>query len=266
MPLQLTEFNEINLVHGFKIEVLDRPLLAKYIALLLLGYQSHIEKILQSQSMKNPLVPNKNINNLIQKISKGTKIQKEIEKRDGWIFQMISWIAVRMELGEETIYSQIPHDAPAQQGIDGLLVILDENNKLKKIIITEDKATENPRNKIQQKIFPEFKEFEAGMHDNKLVNRITGFLKYITTETLLEEIEKDIYRIELRKYRIGITHDDSFHTQGRYIDLFKDYDSTVLDADNSRRSADTFSKNNLRPWFEELSELIIIELENLKNV
>lgn len=261
MPIKLIKFNEAPLVHGFKIEVINRSLLAKYVATLLLGYQNHIERIIQSQAIKNPSIPDKNIDKLIQKI-------REIEtiKRDGWIFQMISWIAVRLASKEEIIHSQIPHSAPAQHGIDGISVILNKQGKIERIIITEDKATDNPRNVIQQQVFPEFKEYENGDHDSKLVNGITGFLKNISPDNLLEEIQNDIYRIDLRKYRIGITHDDSYNNSDGYSRLFKDYESAVLDADNNRRSADTFSNNNLRPWFDEFSELIIKELEKLKNV
>ncbi|HNE56558.1 MAG TPA: hypothetical protein PK079_25570 [Leptospiraceae bacterium] len=262
MPIRLIEFNDAPLVHGFKIEIIDKQLLAKYVAILLLGYQDHIETIISSQDINNPTIPDKSINNIIQKISNGI----ETIKRDGWFFQMISWIAVQIAYKDKKIYSQIPHDAPAQHGIDGILVIMNEQGKLEKIIITEDKATENPRNKIQQDIFPEFKKFETGQYDHKLVNRITGFLKYISPTDLLREIQNDIYRLDLRKYRIGITHDDSYNTLDGYTRLFKDYDYTVSDADNTRRSAATFFDSNLRNWMEDFSKLIIKELENLKNV
>lgn len=262
MPIKLIEFNESPLVLGFKIEVTNKELLAKYVSTLLLGYQNHIEKIIQSQDNNKPIIPDRNIDRLIQKID----IDIEKTKRDGWLFQMISWISIQIAFKEKKLYSQIPHDAPAQHGIDGILVILNDQGKLESIIITEDKATENPRNVIQQQVFPEFKEFELGEHDNKLVNRVTGFLKQISSNELMEEIQNDIYRLDLRKYRIGITHDSNYSASDGYRRLFKDYDSAVTDQHNIRRTAATFFDSNIRNWMEDFSKLIIIELEKSKNV
>lgn len=262
MPVKLVFFDETSLVHGFSIEVTDKKLLASYVSTLLLGYQDHIEQIIQSIENNRPYIPNRNIESLIQKIND----KVEITKRDGWLFQMISWIAVQIAFKEKRIYSQIPHDAPAQHGIDGILVILNNDGVLESIVITEDKASENPRQIIKQQVFPEFIEFESGEHDHKLVNRVTGLLKNNVPNNLMKEIQEDIYRIELRIYRIGITHDTSYRESGGYFRLFKDYDKVVVDDHHGRRSAATLTTSNLREWMDDFASLVICDLESRKNV
>lgn len=266
MPLKFTKFDEKPLVHGYEIEVTNEKLLAQYVGYVLLGYFRHVQRILNSKQSDNLELENDSISiqQTIDELSSKNKSRSDLEKRDGWIFQIISWIAFHLENSEtKKIYYQIPHDAPAQHGIDGLAIILDENNNIERIIITEDKATENPRTVIEQQVWPEFINFEKGKNDRKLRNRISGMLSWMA-DSLLKNIEKDIYRKELKKYRLGITPAQAHIKENGRLGLFKNYDLHVEGEDNSRRSGDTFYQEDIREWFNNFSDLIIQFLESKK--
>ena len=51
-----------------------------------------------------------------------------VDKRDGWIFQMISWIIVYLNHHGENFRQQAPHHHPAQQGIDGFAVVVKDGH------------------------------------------------------------------------------------------------------------------------------------------
>ena len=67
--------------------------------------------------------------------------------RDGWLFQVIAWIAARVQ--NETSLIAPPHMQHAEKGFDGLHVHIDEETgTVRAAVICEDKATTNPRQTI----------------------------------------------------------------------------------------------------------------------
>jgi hypothetical protein len=185
-------------------------------------------------------------------------------RRDGWIFQMISWIAVYIENSTEIILTQPPHDAPGQHGIDGLAVVLDNTGQIKTIIITEDKCSSNPRPLIDTQVWPEFAAFEKGEFDNKMVSRVSAMLNHVDEATALEMVNKDIFRYEIRRYRVGTTPLPEHKGAVGRAELFKDYDGKVKGADVSRRYAATFENAAIRTWMEKFAKKIIVFLESKK--
>lgn len=262
MPINFVKFDDASFIHGAELLITDEALLARYVGDLILGHHVHIKRILKSRSRSfgEPINPNEAIEAAINKI----KMASSIEKRDGWIFQMISWISVNIQCNGQKVFSQPPHDAPAQHGLDGLTILLDCENKIDKIIITEDKATKHPRKIIHSEIWPEFEKFEKGEHDNKLVCRISAMLDDRIEDDVFDSIMKDIYRIDIRRYRIGVTHKSEYQDVEGRKKLFKGYDECIKGEDSSRRSADTFIKENIREWMESFSCLIVNYLESKK--
>ncbi|TGL15524.1 hypothetical protein [Leptospira meyeri] len=260
--LKLTSYDESGLVHGYEIEVLDIKKLSEYVGMVILGHYLHVEKILNSKVAPEFRPPDNAIDRAINKLRKNSQI--EIEKRDGWIFQIISWIVVQITYSDQNLLSQIPHDAPAQHGLDGIAITLNYDSKINKIIITEDKATRYPRKLIRSQVFPEFQKYENGEYDNKIVSRVSGILNgRIDDSKIASAIENDIYRLDVRKYRIGITINNKINKPGSNKKLFKDYDSFVKNSHS--RSADTMDLKDLRTWMENFSSLIINFLETKRN-
>src|SRR5690606_20103328 len=110
-------------------------------------------------------------------------------KRDGWLFQMITWVAMNQQYKAKIFKCQIPHPAPAHHGIDGLGILLDESNAVEAILIAEDKYTENPRKSIKDEVWPEFEAYESRIHDHKLVGIVTGLLRNLTAKEIDDAVQ-----------------------------------------------------------------------------
>ena len=117
MPFKLIDTDCSPLVIDYEYEIVDKKLLSQYVGELVLGHHTHILNIVNSLSSNPSVPPNKVIEIAIDKLK-----NSEIVHRDGWLFQMISWLALAIRSGGE-YYTQHPHFAPAQHGLDGLSVI-----------------------------------------------------------------------------------------------------------------------------------------------
>lgn len=259
MPFAFKDCDCSPLVIDNEFSVENEDLLAEYVGKVVLGHYAHVKKIINRLSPETPNIPNEIIDIAIEKLNKPT----DIEKRDGWVFQIISWLVLVIQKNDEIYYCQQPHDAPAQHGIDGIGIVLNSDMKIKNIIITEDKCTTNPRVLIP-KIWKEFIDFENGTEDNKIVSRISSLLENIDDGIVLEAIQNDLYSKKLRKYRVGINRDDKYEELEKRKNLFKGYDTCVLDDDATRRTASTMHKNDIRDWMEKFSHKVVNYLQTQK--
>jgi len=259
MPYIYSRTDHNPLCHETEFIVNDLKKLAQQVGLLLLGKHRHVITILAA---KHRAIPS-STNVMIDRAQKQLTVTTEIErwKRDGWLFQMMTWISVRLEQPGINLISQAPHTNPAQHGIDGLAIELTSANTIKALIISEDKYTENPRTTIKDKVWPEFKLFEKGEFDSQLVTQTTMLLGHLDDEEIDKIIEDDIYKTTNRIYRTGITPLAAHSSAKWRKKLFKDYDKCVTGADQSRRQALTFSQPDIRKWMDDFSGEIFDFLE-----
>ncbi len=266
MPFKHTNTDCLPLVIDNEYEIENEDLLAEYVAMIILGHFSHVKRIIKALATQPLEHLNDEIDQAIEKLKSEGKEDKQIEKRDGWIFQMISWLALFSEYKDATFYCQQPHDAPAQHGLDGVAITLDDESKIKNIIITEDKCTTNPRVVIP-KVWSEFEEFEKGLHNNKLVSRVSALIETLDNGDILETNRNDIYNNNLRKYRLGINRNDSHQEVPRKrIKLFKGYDGCVKGEDPHRRYGATLYQPEIRLWMDDFCNKIIIYLNGKKKL
>jgi hypothetical protein len=264
MPLRFNKCDCSPLVIDNEIVVTDEEKLSEYIGFIILGYYRHVLNIINSKGTTTPKLDNDAIDLAIAKLKK--KAGLDTDKRDGWIFQMISWIALRQENNGKDFYCQQPHEAPAQHGIDGLAVVLDTSKVIKNIIITEDKCTEHPRGLITQKIWPEFTNYEQGNYNHKLVSKVSSILTNMDDHpNLLKSIYDDPYNKSIRIYRVGITRDIRYKDTDGRRKLFKDYDQCVEGPTCERRSGSTLYNEDIRKWMEKLSRKIVKYLQSKKS-
>ena len=264
MPFKYKDCDCTPLVFDREFDIDNEDLLAQYVGTIVLGHYAHIKRIINSLSAIEPKIADNEINLAINHLKSLGKSSNEIEKRDGWVFQIISWLVLLNENKGSRFYCQPPHDAPAQQGIDGLGLKLDENLKLERIIITEDKCTENQRIVIKQQVWPEFKNYEKGLFNNKIVNRVSAMIENLHNGDILEANKNDIYSMDKWIYRVGINRTDTYETVKKREKLFKGYADNVIGNDPHRRYAATINKADIRTWMEELSVKIITHLESTK--
>ncbi len=90
MPLRLIDTDCSPLVIDHEYEVSDPTLLAQYVGDMLLGHHRHVRSIPNGlTSSRQPVAVNQSIDNIIDQLNSSTP-----EKRDGWFFQMMSWIVI----------------------------------------------------------------------------------------------------------------------------------------------------------------------------
>ncbi|WP_431609260.1 hypothetical protein [Chryseobacterium sp. 'Rf worker isolate 10'] len=260
MPFNLIDTDCSPLVIDYEYEINNKNLLAEYVGEMLLGHHLHINRIINSLSTVFPVHPNDSIDQVINKITSTTSI-----KRDGWIFQMISWIVLAQRSAGEKFFSNYPHFAPAQHGIDGLALVLNDDGSLRSIIITEDKCTTGPRGKITQQVFPEFKEFENGEKNNALVSIISILIGQLDAGNILQNVQNDIFDNKYRIYRIGITREGKHNDNDGRKDLFKDYNDYVSGDTSERRSGATIYLDDMRNWMQDFSDKVIAYLLSKKS-
>lgn len=262
-------FNECDctpLVIDNEFEIIDEELLAEYVGRIILGHFVHVKRIIQALASDPPEASDDSLDSAILALKRESLSDKDIEKRDGWIFQIISWLALLSENKGKKFYSQQPHDAPAQHGLDGLAVILNDELKIESIIISEDKCTENHRVVIPKQVWPEFEEFEQGLHTNKLVSRISAMLEHLDSGSILQANQNTIYLKGLWQYRVGINRTNTYDTNKKRRKLFKGYDECVTGEEPHRRFAVTIHKEDIRGWMEQFSKKVIRYLESQKIV
>ena len=268
-PIRIVELDCTPLVVDYGYEVTDKDLLAKWIADLCLGHYRQIRKIIEDIEPNYPTTEDDAIDDIIGKLTLPTGANTSIVyRRDGWLFQMMSWIALNVDLHDkfsnDKIFMAPPHTAPGQHGIDGLAVVIDDNKLLGAIIITEDKCSEKPRGIITSQIYPEFEKFEKGVFKNRIVTGVTSLIELVDGGEVIDTIQDDIAKKDYRKYRIGITrleeHDD---LDGRK-ELFENYEEKVL-GDVKRRRASSVNVGDVRTWMADLATKVIEDLKSLKS-
>ena len=168
--------------------------------------------------------------------------------RDGWMFQVISWIAAHRAGRSGVIRS--PHMRHADKGLDGLLVEFDDM-EIARVVISEEKATGNARNMVRDRVWPEFQDFETGRRDAELVDGVSTLLAGVGHPNP-DAVVAAILWTEKRAYRVAVTIDDTHASKKGLKALYKGYEGAVS-GEIDRRRAEAFPVQDLRPWFESIA-------------
>ena len=253
MPIKLTPFGAMDsLWTGNTWEVPDDDVLARWIAWVAIGQALHVEEILHSV---NPIGASPTGN-----AAKPDAVELLTQKgedpwhRDGWMFQVMSWLAAHVERPGSLI--NLPQLQHAEKGLDGLEILLDASQNVAATIIFEDKATENPRKTVREDVWPEFVKFESGHGVNRLTQQASGILaaaRHPDPEAAVNKISWNT----TRRYRISITASKS--TPASRKRLFKDYD-TKVQGSIDRRKADVFVVDDVRAWMANLAAKAIAQV------
>jgi hypothetical protein len=258
MPFALKNTDCSPLVVDNEFEIVDENLLASHVGELLLGNHLHMMNVINRLSSVAPETPNRIIDHIVSAVK-----DSSIEKRDGWLFQMISWLVLVTKYTGENFHAQQPHGAPAHHGIDGLGILLKADNTIDKIVVCEDKFTDNPRNLIQRQIWPEFVSFEKSEKDHVLVGTLSTMLKNLDAGKVFQQIQNDIFNRDLRLYRVGINRLETHNPEEGRKRLFADYRICVT-GDLPRRSGATVYIEEHREWMANFASLVIAYLNNKK--
>jgi hypothetical protein len=259
MTINLTPYEHTQLCYGSTWSVADEAVLARQLARVALGQSRHVQKILAGTALDAPDVPQTSIPGAIQLL---TVTGIDPWHRDGWIFQVLSWIAACRARPAGII--RAPHMRHADKGIDGLQLEVDQTTgTIIAAIVFEDKATDNPRETIRREVWPEFAEVESGRKDNVLTAEVTSLLEARRPHDVDSAIRNILWE-SIRRYRVSITITDVHSTDQGRLNLFKGYE-TVAAGDLLRRQGEVFPVPNLRAWMQHLADMTIAAIHSEAN-
>jgi hypothetical protein len=184
---------------------------------------------------------------------------KETYHRDGWVFQVISWIAAHISNDKAII--RAPQMIMADKGLDGLLIEFDENG-VAHVVICEEKATEHPRQKVQSAVWPEFEDFETGARDNELIASVTALLERSSDPDPDHTVASILWE-EKRAYRVAVTVRDKHATKKGRRRLFKGYEQKVS-GDVARRRAETLFLDDVRDWIAQIASKAVKVIDSVE--
>ena len=266
-PLNIIGMDLSPLVIDDDYEVIDKHQLAEWIAIMMLGQYAHIYMIIEKLSPMEMPSEKALIDYMLSKLMVPSDNQTLIEHRDGWLFQMMSWIALNIKLHADfpgcTIHMAAPHDAPVKHGLDGLALVVTADNKVSRIVITEDKCTKNPQSYIRYNVLPEFEEYEKNLYDNKLISELTQLINPATHIGLYIALSPSFANHDNWSYRIGITRQDAHDNANGRKNLYDGYDSKVS-GNVSRRNGASVNLPDLRAWMQDLSDRVCAVLRSKK--
>ena len=240
------------LCRDFEFVVDDKQQLADLISKLVMGWSRHVSRLIKNLDPHYPDVDRATIQSQLNVLNGG-----DTDKIDGWLFQMISWIVLaERHKANPKFFQYNPHPQKAMHGLDGIAVTLNPDGSINRIIITEDKCTDNPRNKITQEVYPEFANIEAGNKNNAIMQQVEALLSF---EDLIK-VQNDIVKPKYRQYRISITRLDEHDSDEGRKKLFKDYVQKVGGTDIDRRTCSSTNFKNMRAWMDHLKQLVIASL------
>ncbi len=270
MPVSIA-FKEIGesgeLCHDFEFEISNVDLLADYIVQIIQAHHEHVFNVIKglSDTISPTTVYKTAIQQQIRKFESRNKDEETMYKVDGLLFQMISWIVLAKIHKDDNFIMRAPHLQLADHGFDGLAVKLNDQNKIDRIIITEDKCTENDRKTIREKVFPEFQLLEQAERDFD-ISSVIGSLLATASIPIDYDSELDVMDYAKRQYRISITRQKSHNNIKKRIKLFKDYNKIVKGKIDRRHASTIFFEQGERKFMAELNTLVITKLKTLVHV
>lgn len=265
MTLVLKQVDHDNLCHGWEWEVDDVDILAQRVARVTLGQYRHVAQILDGLARAAPRGTAQHAADALKKL----KVAKNGDSwhRDGWLFQVISWIAANQNNHGAPLAP--PHIFHAHKGFDGMQLELSGDGKsITAIVIFEDKATENARKMIKQKVWPDIVGLEAGGRVAELTHEASALLErhqHIYPDLDIDDAIDRILWQQARRYRVSISIDDKHKAADDRKKLFKHYDSSA-DGDVSRRRAETMHFDDLRQWMSDFAALVEAQIKAIAHV
>lgn len=247
MPITLTTFFVQTEWEGCTWSVPSVEELANAIAIIAVGQSAHVANILHAAGLAAKPTTKGAVRGAIKLLTSSGNILH----RDGWMFQVMSWLAAQLRTPGALM--NMPHMIHADKGLDGLQVSIDGAEKVTAVVLFEDKATENPRSTVLTMVWPEFKEFETGENEHLITAEVTLLLNGAGHSNPQQAVA-DIMWKQVRRYRLSITDEQS--TDQSQAKLFKGYEKNVPGG-VERRRAEVFAVINLRKWMDDLAKVAI---------
>jgi hypothetical protein len=175
--------------------------------------------------------------------------------RDGFLFQLIMWLAAHLDLEDGDLVA-LPHAQASAKGQDSI-VVHRADGAVVALSICEDKATENARDTVRKEVWPEIRDYEAGGRRDELRSNIIATLGLggIPADEAGVLVRKISWEGK-RRYRVRLTLEGA-----RSKNLFKGFDEIVAGGIDRRRG-ETVHLPQLRAWMTEFASKVEAELRS----
>ncbi len=261
MAITLNAINHEHLCYGWSWAIENEDVLAERVARIALGQARHVARIIDGLSAKPAKTTSDHVADATRKLAPDTN--GDTYKRDGWLFQAISWIAAHQN--RKSAILRAPHIRKADHGFDGLQVELSEDKStVTSVMIFEDKATTNPRDTIRDEVWPGIAALEAGQRVTELTHDITSILEAYQAMMPVDvgDAVNEILWKEARAYRVSITVGDTHTTHTARAGLFSGYDAQAPGPVTKRR-AETIYFPDMRQWMESFSTKVEAKINEI---
>jgi hypothetical protein len=255
-------------VTGFVWSVPDVAVVARLIAVVLLGQAQHAARIIVALEPAAPaflhavLIADAKRQMVIRGNDDDAR-QAYLAHRDGFLFECMSWIAARQDAVDRTFLKD-PHIDATSHGLDGLIVELHPTDPvIRRATICEDKCTSQPRRRFREQVMTTFSEHHLNKRGRDLVANAAAIIR----ETGLDGTEAivaaaAVLEASVRSYRAALT--TSVLTQPRRARLFRGYDGLEGIAQAQRVGAMFEIDGDLRDWFQDLADEVLASLDELE--
>ncbi|WP_449411283.1 hypothetical protein [Methylobacterium komagatae] len=255
-------------VYGENWTVSDRQELVEYLAVIALGQAQHAARIIRQLESRHPAISIKELYSGARsqmRIKGATDIQKDVSRyhRDGFLFECISWVVAQKNSSEKSLLKD-PHLSSTSQGLDGLLIEMDDSGKnIVRSVIFEDKCTDAPRSKFRDEVLPAFAQHHEHKRCRELVANAVSLMREIGINgTDATKAAAAVLDRSSRSYRVSLTVGDKYNSEAKRKSLFKGYND-LNDIQREQRIGALFSfSGSLRDWFQTLAEEVIDQLDN----
>lgn len=253
---------------GDRWSACDEAQLAALIAIITMGQAVYAAYILKELIPATPRFVHEDIRReakirlTVQEDGRKPRIGYPRWQRDGFIFEAISWIAARQEIGEFAFLTY-PHVSATSQGLDALMIELSEDKS--KIVMTtvfEDKCTENPRETFLQKVIPAFLDRHENKRSAELVSAASALLSMAGIDgAAAADLSAAVMDRNLRRYRAAFALTREHDSQDARKKLFKGYSALDGISMKQRVGASLIISGQLREWFDALASRAIAQLD-----
>jgi hypothetical protein len=249
----------------------DKTQLARLIAIVAMGQAAYAAYILKQLL---PATPAFNDDDLRREAKVMLTVQEDGKRpragyprwqRDGFIFEVISWIAARQTHGEVALLKD-PHISATSQGLDGLMIELaDDKSKVVMTTVFEDKCTDNPRETFLQKVIPALLERHRNKRSAELVAAASVLLRTAgIDEAAAARLAAAVMNRRQRRYRAAFALTTEHDSQEKRQKLFKGYDALDGVSAKQRVGASLIVNGKLREWFDGLALEGVAYLDGLE--
>lgn len=245
--------------------------LSRLIAIIAIGQASQAAHVLKNLLPASPAFTTEHLRQEAKiKLSVQEKKQEPRTgyprwQRDGFIFEAISWIAVRQCHSAQVLLTD-PHLSSTSQGLDRLMIELSsDKSKVEMTTVFEDKCTDNPRQTFLQQVIPALVDRHQNKRSAELVASASVLLRMAgIDDAAAARLSEAVTNRNQRRYHSAFALPTEYDDQQEREKLFAGYSAVDGIAKDRRVGATFIISGNLRDWFDTLASLAVAHLDNLE--